>query len=344
MRLPILTSLFLIWNICSLTAATAQTTTNPFENGKKLIIELSEQYGLYYKHAFKPKQTLYGISKLFGTKLDEVLRHNPQLEAGNISVGDQVIIPVQGRFIITDEVDNYSSDKIQDVYYRVRKGDNMFRIARNYFYQDIQTLLQRNDKETVSLSIGELLHVGWIHIQGPTIDIATADISDSLLIIPHIVEQIPAVVNTTPAVSISNLENEASIPPSTDNVTIPHEDVLPTDVIEEIEEIEPAVEETNMYEPSMVGKDIREMESKAAWKKSDTNDGRLYVLHAFAKKNSPIEIYNPISRRWIKATVAGRLPSNLYPGEVTVFLSKAIVDRLGIKDKSPLVRMRYISK
>ena len=62
--------------------------------------------------------------------------------------------------------DNLLPSDYIPIFYIVKKGDTMYRIAKVYFRIPINEMLTRNNLESVELKIGQLLHVGWINING----------------------------------------------------------------------------------------------------------------------------------------------------------------------------------
>lgn len=132
-----------------------------FSKSDKVVIRNSAKFGFYYSHQFKEKQTLYSLSKVFGSNVDEIYAFNPSLRERSVQINETIIIPVRTRNIITN-VPNSDIDTYIPVYYEVNNGDNLFQIARKYFYQPISSLIDRNNLPSVNVSLGQLLHVGWI--------------------------------------------------------------------------------------------------------------------------------------------------------------------------------------
>lgn len=52
------------------------------------------------------------------------------------------------------------------VFYVVKRGDTMFRIAKVYFRMPIELLMARNNMAGHTLKEGQQLHVGWISVHG----------------------------------------------------------------------------------------------------------------------------------------------------------------------------------
>ena len=62
------------------------------------VVELTENNG-FIVHTVEKKQTLYGISVLYKTTVDDIKKANPEIESGNISIGQQLKIPASYNFV-----------------------------------------------------------------------------------------------------------------------------------------------------------------------------------------------------------------------------------------------------
>lgn len=90
--------------------------------------------------------TLYGISKQFGVSVNDIKLVN-NLNSDNIVVGDILLIPKTGEFII----------------YVVKKGDTLYSIA-NRFDTSVSDLVKYNNLNNINLSIGQQLKIPVIEI------------------------------------------------------------------------------------------------------------------------------------------------------------------------------------
>ena len=133
-----------------------------FGGQDSIVVELSERFGLHYKHHVKAKQTLYSLSKFFGTSLEAIYDLNPYIREREILEGELIIIPVDSRVIQTDPDEIDELDNKVPIFYRVRQKDNLFRISRRLFDQSTLELMRRNRLNGFSLEPHSLLHVGWI--------------------------------------------------------------------------------------------------------------------------------------------------------------------------------------
>lgn len=76
--------------------------------------------------------------------------------------------------------------------------------------------------------------------------------------------------------------------------------------------------------------------------RNTANYSELLVMHPTARVNSKISLYNPMLKRSVNATVAGELPREAYPEDISVVISSSVAQALGALDKRFLVEMTYI--
>ena len=97
-------------------------------------------------YTVKPGDTLYGISKQFGVSMENIRRAN-NLENNSISVGKILEIP---------NSNNISFNNNDDVVYIVKKGDNLYSIAKKYEVS-VEDLISLNKLNSNNLYIGQSL-------------------------------------------------------------------------------------------------------------------------------------------------------------------------------------------
>jgi len=119
--------------------------------------------GISYSHTIRAKQTLYSISKFFNVSFQELLIHNDLTKESIISVGQKINIPLQadGFSFQTAITQNFIP-----VVYQVKSKETLFRIAKVYFPQTIESLVERNDLGQLSLDLNQQMVVGFYPIDG----------------------------------------------------------------------------------------------------------------------------------------------------------------------------------
>lgn len=121
-----------------------------------------------FTHFIAPKQTLYSLAKFYGLSTRELYFYNPGLENRSISVGSPVNIPIPNSAIQRYKATDYARWKYIPVYYVVQKGDTVYRIAKTYFRFTVEEFMDRNHLEDLNLTVGQILHVGWMKLGGIT--------------------------------------------------------------------------------------------------------------------------------------------------------------------------------
>lgn len=134
---------------------------------KDTIFLTIDQYNQkIFTHEIERHQTLFSLSKFYGLSVEELYYHNPGLKDNLIDVGEQIRIPIPNRAIIRYRDTSLEPDKYIPVFYVVRRGDTMFSICRRLFRMPIDTLMQRHNMTSPTLSVGQRLHIGWMSIDG----------------------------------------------------------------------------------------------------------------------------------------------------------------------------------
>ncbi len=100
--------------------------------------------GEYLTHLVTPKQTLYGISKLYGVSMETICDMNPELKTGNLKIGAKLKIPnVQynpNAVPKTEETPKAETVEIQveaqpsenTLIHKVQPKETLYRISKKY--------------------------------------------------------------------------------------------------------------------------------------------------------------------------------------------------------------------
>ena len=130
-----------------------------FQPNDSLFISLDKYPQKTYYHQVKPGQTIYSISRFFGFKPKELKYYNPLLK-DTLSIGQILEIPIPNRAIYRFEPENKSS--YIPLYYKVQPKDNLYRLSKVILRMPLDTIMQRNNLQQASISIGQILHMGWM--------------------------------------------------------------------------------------------------------------------------------------------------------------------------------------
>lgn len=144
---------------------------NSLKVGQKLIIPSNS--GLnpdnMFMYTVKKGDSLYSISKLYGTSVDEIKKLN-YLKNNNLVVGQVLRIPEVYTKPDSMIVPNYIS-------YIVRPGDTLYSIAKKYGVS-ADTIIQDNSLKNNNLSIGQILRIR--SKEGEVLECFGEDFNDSI--------------------------------------------------------------------------------------------------------------------------------------------------------------------
>ena len=176
----------------------------------RIIVEYSPELGKVYYHTMEAKETVYSLAKTFGQKPKDLNSANPNINMNNIRVGQTIKVPFISSILIKNPSSLHPKKAYVPVYYKVVAKDNFFRIARVYFNQTIENLLDINHLETFELKIDQLIQVGWISLNNHP-DPISADIHQKSEIIKNdnvLAAQTASVTN--PSKKLATAEKEKS--------------------------------------------------------------------------------------------------------------------------------------
>jgi LysM repeat protein len=120
----------------------------------------------YFTHEMAPKQTLYSLARFYGLSVGELQYFNQGLTPSTVRVGTPVRVPVPNRAIRRYQDAEFLAQEHVPVFYVVKKGDTMYRIAKQHFKMPIEDIMYRNQLMDHTLKSGQKLHVGWLNIHG----------------------------------------------------------------------------------------------------------------------------------------------------------------------------------
>ena len=120
----------------------------------------------YFLYELKPAQTLYSVARFYGLHLNDLYYYNIGLRDSNTGAGSKVKIPVPNRAITRYKTSDFNLDEFIPVYYVVKKGDTMFRIAKSLFRMELEEIRVRNNLPSNTIHVGQVLHVGWMSKYG----------------------------------------------------------------------------------------------------------------------------------------------------------------------------------
>lgn len=117
-------------------------------------------------HTLSKKQTIFGLARHYGLQIEELVYYNPGININEVKIGDQIRIPIPNASIKRFNNKNFKRWKYTPIYYRVKTGDTMFKIAKSYFKMPVDTLKKRNKYWREEVQVGQILQVAWLSTKG----------------------------------------------------------------------------------------------------------------------------------------------------------------------------------
>ncbi len=382
-------SMHFLFVMLLLTVPSVYVSANSSLIPEKLILKADDHLGIIYTHALQKNQTIYGLAKFFNTNIDKISEANPGVQLNAIKLNQHVNIPINTDMISSER--NLSPSKSYiPVFYTVKAKDNLFRISKVYFDQSIDNVMKINKLNSMELSVGQKLLVGWYeynpvykkrlawdkkgievdanldyqitHTASPrpkhspsseglvfdkvisSRDEVVSDITNNKIeenpVHKH--KEEPVVKESKP--TVTDQEDQAVLE---EKVESPNSEIETVDEVSSEESLElssdPFENRNEIYQGAYEGKPVVKSDNlRAQWNPKSKDKVNLFALHATAKTNSYIEIYNPMLDRKVLAKVVGNIPPKAFKKNVDLIVSPKVAETLGAKDKKFFVKVRFI--
>lgn len=137
-----LKKLFLLSLLFIATTAIAQPGVAPVKNVNGVS---------YYVHKVEAGNTLYGLQRMYGVSVDEIVKANSNSLNGGLKVGQEVLIPAKNV-----EQPKPASKETSD--YKVKSGETLYGISRK-FNTTVDELLTLNPSAENGIQKGQILKV-----------------------------------------------------------------------------------------------------------------------------------------------------------------------------------------
>lgn len=115
-----------------------------------------------FEHKIQKGQTIFSLAKFYGLSMDALRYLNPSLNFDAVSPNQRIKVTIPNRAIIRYREAKFNPRWNTPVYYRVKKGDNLFRLSSVYFRMPEDTIKARAKLKGGSLQPGQLIQIGWI--------------------------------------------------------------------------------------------------------------------------------------------------------------------------------------
>lgn len=132
-----------------------------------LFLQVSPAVGMVFTHYFAKGQTLFSLARHYGLKLDALYALNPSLRnMQSVPDSQAVLIPLPDQALVRYTSEMKEPETYVPLMYAVKPGETLYSIAKRYFKIDLDTLRARSGLLGNELSVGQVLHVGWLSTAG----------------------------------------------------------------------------------------------------------------------------------------------------------------------------------
>ncbi len=132
-----------------------------------VFLAVGEYKDKFIYHTLTEKQTLYSLARFYGLGIQDLYDYNPSISKDQIiSVGQKVRIPIPNRAILRYPTTNFDPSQYAKLYYKVRPRETLFKIAKRNFKMPVDTIKARNRLTSNTIHTNQILHLGWINING----------------------------------------------------------------------------------------------------------------------------------------------------------------------------------
>jgi LysM repeat protein len=278
-----------------------------FSSGTEIVVDVLPGNDIYYSHPCDQGINIYNLAEVFQVNAEMLLKENKINPKNPKYDGKIVKIPIKRTTLVTNPNFKQTKHAHIKVRYKVKKGDNLFRISKDYFDTDLEAIKSLNNKKTNDVKIGEELLVGWLLLNDkPTKTFISKEqgiVKEKMQ--PKKIEpktqSEPKVVAEPSKVDKKEVENS-------DDVKI-----------------------IKYYLSDVIG----------FWDKSTVNTKSYFVLHNEAKPGTMMDVYNPMLKTHIKAKVLGKIPSGTYAEDIQIIISPSVAKDLRILDGRFKVNIKY---
>ncbi len=167
--------------------AVAKESDNLLTHKDTLFLTFKDNGEKFITHIIKPNQTYFSISNYYGMDSETMLKSNSKAEK-EAKVGESLLIHIPNKAITRFRTKNFLRWKYAPICYQVKKGDNLFQIAKVQFRMTLDSITSMNNLKGKTIKEGMILLVGWFKLEGipkPAPQKVEAKVpSDSSLVVP----------------------------------------------------------------------------------------------------------------------------------------------------------------
>ena len=276
------------------------------EEADYITLEINSMGELFFHHSLQRGETIYSLSRKYSTDVQTIVDNNELVDLSSLNVNQNLAIPVNKELIFSGNPSKIPALQHRTpIYYEVKAKETLYKVAKTYLDKPIESIMHLNNLTSFDLSVGQKLLVGWL----------LEPLKPALSTKPD---------STSPSIEMVTEKKKESLPKDTINLFIKNKLFAKKDSL------------TNTH-PQI----IKNRKEIAIWDRNAPNTNKMYALHKEARKNSIIEIHNPLLNRTAFATVIGSVPDDSYTEDITLIISPEVAEALGALDKRFMVEVKY---
>ena len=147
--------------------AAVSDTSKYLSSKDTLFITLDEKTSeKIFEHKIAKGHTLYSLARFYGLNEEELYPYNPNLKSNVVSIGQIIRLPIPNAAIKRFKGSDFKRWKFAPIYFKVKKGDNLYKVAKTLFRMPVDSVVKWNNLPSNTINPGQILHVGWISTSG----------------------------------------------------------------------------------------------------------------------------------------------------------------------------------
>ncbi len=297
---------------------------------------------IFVIHKVGEKETLYGISKRYGTTVESILQYNPQAGAG-LEIDQILKVPYVAK---------QNTRAGAGTFHKVAAGETLFSIAQTYGVT-VDDVKQWNNLSGNSLSIGQEIVVKKNSSPVPVSPTVMANKGS------HIVAARETMFSISKQYGITvqqlkdwnklegneiSIGQELIVSMQAGEITKPIVAPVVTEVKKDPVTIQPAVEnkeQTIRISESVKNSDEITQTGLAELIEGTEGNRKYLALHRTAEVGTILKVKNEMNNREVFVRVMGKLPETPLTNKLVIKISKSAYDRLGAIDSRFRVEVTY---
>ena len=294
-----------------------------------LIVEGSGS-NIYINHTAAPKENFYSIGRLYNISPKDVAPFNKLNLENGLSIGQTIKVPLKP--INFTQTNNVAVDEIAvPVFHKVTSSETLFQVSNKFGKVPAGSLKKWNNLNSDEINEGQNLIIGYLKVkkdlsafaqQGtkmPKDDVASVVVKEKVIAKPkELAKAEESKEKAKQEIAVDRKVEPLIVKPILKTVTT-EKMTLSTNAKEGF--FKTGFNNTGKVESGLAGI----FKSTSGWE-----DGKYYCLHNTAEQNSIVKITNPANGKFVYAKVLDVMPDLKQNNELTVRISSAAADALGV--------------